>query len=194
MKTILRLTYLTLAFMATGLLPASAADSNPKAAVVQSVVDAVRRSSPADREQLIQAAIAADPDSAPQLVEALIAAFPAESPALTSFVVNSLIALNLPTETKATILTAVAQSAVNAALSIPTTAVPNLLNTVNDVKAALANVGADPVLAAAVAAYTTPLTQLPPRTDTGGPAAVEEKKTDDITNPPTETIVSDDNP
>lgn len=192
MKTILRLTLLALAFVSAGLLPAIAADS--KTVAVQAVVEAARKATPADREKLIQAAIAADPDSAPQLVEALIAAFPAESPAMTSIVVNSLIALNLPTEAKATILTAVAQSAVNAALSIPTTAVPSLINTVNDVKAALANVGTDPALAAAVAAYTTPLTQLPARTDTGGQTGNEEKKTDDISNPPTKDIVSDDNP
>jgi hypothetical protein len=193
MKTILRLALITLAFASAGLLPAVAADS--KTAAVQAVVEAARKATtPADREKLVQDAIAADPESAPQLVEALIAAFPAEAPTLTGVVVNSLIAMNIPTEAKATILTAVAQSAVNAALSIPTTAVPSLINTVNDVKAALANVGADPVLAAAVAAYTTPLTQLPPRTDTGGSLTNEEKKTDDISNPPTKDIVSDDNP
>lgn len=156
--------------------------SNPAVAALVASIRAV----PSDqREELIRATITSNPSLAPALVAALVSGFPSDAPLLTRFVVQSLLGLtSITTETKSQLLTAVAQSAVTAALQIPSTAVPDLRATVNDVKSSLANVPTE--FEPSVAEYITPLP----------PGTVFTPSTNFITNEtiPTNIIVSDDTP
>lgn len=194
MKTLLRLMILSVAFT-MAILPESTAQSPSTAATIQRIVASIRQAPPGQRRQLIQAAINNDSSVAASLVDALISAFPSDAPVLTGFVVESVLATTLSTEAKAAVLTAVAQSAVTAALQIPATAVTNLVNTVNDVKLALSNVGADTQLQQAVANFVIPITELPqqPQQQQQPP---QQQQDDTLNNDPlpTEIIVSDDNP
>lgn len=193
MKSLLRVILLSATFATAGLTPTTAQTTTNTA--VQQIVQTIRRAGVANRQQLIQAAIASDPNMAADLVQALVEAFPGDAAAMTGFVVDSLIAANIDVTVKASILTAVAQSAVNAALSIPPTAVPNLINTVNDVKAALSNVAGES-FQQAVASYVTPISQLPqpPQQQQQQQSGNPPGSTINTDTLPTEIIVSNDNP
>lgn len=152
---------------------------------VSAFVASLRGVSAEERQALILTFLANNPNLAPSLVEALIATFPGDASTLTANVVDSLLSLNLPNNTTSDLLTEVARRAVQAALQIPETAVPDRLATINDVKAALANVPPD--FTPFVAAYITPLTRLPESPLTAGGLI----STEDL---PTQVIVSDDTP
>ena len=205
MKTPLRLVAILLAFAAADFSVAQRTTPNTggqgalvtfdpasppavRAAGVQQLVNLSRGATPARRQALIKAAIDSDPTIASSLIEALVEAFPSDSPALTSAVVSNILTNpTLNTAAKSTILTQVAQSAVNTALQIPPTSVPNLVNTVNAVKAALASVGTDTQLQAAVSLYTTPISQLPNPSNPTQTVILNE-------NTETQLIISNDNP
>lgn len=107
------------------------------------------------RRAAINEAILADSSSADEIVASLIGKFPNEAAKMTEFVVQAVIALpGLDNNAKGNILTDVAMQAVKAAEFIPPTAVDNLVETVNGVKAALAQVGE--VFEIFVRRYTTP--------------------------------------
>lgn len=112
-----------------------------------------------ERKMAVDAAILADPSSADEIVAALIAKFPNEAAKMTELVVQAVIALpNLDVTAKGNILTDVASQAVKAAEFIPPTAVDSLVETVNGVKAALAQVGE--TFEPFVTRYTVPYAKL----------------------------------
>jgi hypothetical protein len=198
MKTLLRLITLWVALASANFalaqggppaelvtFPANATTAQKSAGVARIV--ALSRGANAERRQaLIQEAINSDPSVASTLVAALISAFPSDSPGLTGLVVASLLSnTSISTTVKSSILTAVAQTAVEAALFIPATAVSNLVDTVNAVKNALANVA--PAFQQDVASFVIPLA---PGTEIqqGNPVTVV------IQTPETQIIISNDNP
>ena len=122
--------------------------------------------SPAARQKLIKDAIAANPNIASGLIAALISKSPGSAANLTKLVVDTVLGLSLDNTAKSEVLKNVAKSAVDAALVISRSSVDNLVNTVNAVKAALANVPQD--FANAVAIYTTPITSADPRYESLG--------------------------
>lgn len=154
-------------FVMAALLSLAPAISHAAPAVAttaqQTVIDGIVGGSASDREQAIKDAIAADPSIAGALIAALIANFPTQAAAHTETVVAAVIALpeaSTPVAQKATILASVAESAVPAALVIPASQVDSVVQTVNAVKAALAQVAeTNPVLGDAVANYTAPLVE-----------------------------------
>jgi hypothetical protein len=125
------------------------------AASVASLMTAIRSAPAANRQKMVQDAIKADPSISSALVAALITSFPTEAANYTKTVVDTVISLTITTAEKSTILTAVASSAVPAALQLPPSSVTNLVAAVNAVKAALANVPAE--YTPAVANYIAPI-------------------------------------
>jgi hypothetical protein len=125
------------------------------ASAIATLVASIRNAPAANRQKLVQDAIKADPTISSALVAALITSFPTEAASYTKTVVDAVIGLTLSNEAKSTILTAVASSAVPAALALPPALVTDLVASVNAVKSALANV--PPQFAPAVAQYTTPI-------------------------------------
>lgn len=127
------------------------------------VMTSVKGASKADRARLVREAIAADPEVAGALIAALITEYPGEAAAYTETVVTAILAIpetSRNTEAKASILTSVAEAAVPAALLIPSSRVDSVVQSVNAVKAALAQVAAtNPLLANAVASFTAPLVE-----------------------------------
>ena len=113
-----------------------------RAANVTATVNAVRQAADDEAvEQLIAAAINLDPEIASDLVAALVVAYPLTSDVLTDHVVQSVISnANTNVNQKSAILTTVAQKAVDAALAIPPSSVPDLITTVNNVKTKLRQV------------------------------------------------------
>jgi len=179
------------------LTPAQQTIANNRAVTVAALVTQIRlaRSDQA-KQELIQAAINNDPEIAPALTAELITTFPIESATLTGFVVQSIIQnTSLTVAVQNTILTTVARSAVDAAIRIPATSVPNLIETVNSVKLQLANV--PPAAQAAVSDFTVPIQELPTipadPTPTVIPTTGDEGTVLD-TNLDTQIIVSNDNP
>lgn len=198
MKTILRLIAVSTLLLSTNFLSAQTITAESRAATVTATVTSARTLSAAERAELIEAAINSDPDIAADLVEALIEAYPLESPDFTEYVVQAVIG-NLATsvEQKSTILQAVAQKAVTAAIKIPATSVPNVVATVNSVKSKLANVG---TFVPAVQDYIAPITALPtfePDTNQNqnqnqNPTPTNQNPNQNPNNP--QIIVSDDTP
>jgi hypothetical protein len=134
----------------------SGGSSTVIATTVAGLVTSIRNAAPADRQKLVQDAIRDNPEISNSLVAALITAFPTESAVYTQTVVNAVLSLSIPNDSKSQILTAVAAAAVPAALQLPAASVPDLVAAVNAVKNALANV---PVaFAAAVQNYVAPVT------------------------------------
>lgn len=207
MKSILRLLSISAILASTNVLVGQDAPliltaaeqtvADNRAATVAAVVANVRLASVSEKEAFIQAAINSDPGIAGLLIDALIFAFPVEASTMTGFVVQSVLtAPSLSTNTilKSSILTEVAQAAVEAAVQIPASTVPNVVNAVNAVKSELAAVTAT---FPDVAPFTTPITELPTiNTDPNPnptPVAGEDGTVTDTTTE-TQIIVSDDTP
>lgn len=198
MKTIIRLFVVSTLLLSSSLLMGQNAAS--RAATVTATVESSRTLSATERQNLVEAAINADPEIAADLIEALIAAFPLESPDFTDYVVQAVIKNSATTVAqKSTILQAVAQKAVDAAIRIPASSVPNVVNTVNAVKDRLANVGtgtttpASTSFAAAVADYIAPITELPAFVNNLNLNQQNPTEQETVDNNP-QTIVSNDNP
>jgi hypothetical protein len=143
-----------------------AADQPAPATVsaITELIAQIRQAAPANRQKLIETAIANNPAIASGLGAALITNFPADAATMTKIVVDSVIGLGISNTAKSEILLSLAQAAVQAALQIPPSSVTDLIVTVNGVKDALANV--PPEFKPSVAAYIIPIAGNLDNTDT----------------------------
>lgn len=149
------------AVLALPIAPAVHAQTTPSTATtpaVAEIIAQVRAAAPADRQKLIEAAVANNPAISANLAAALVTNFPTDAAALTKVVVDSVIGLGVSNTVKSELLAKIAQTAVQAALQIPQSSVPDLVATVNGVKDVLANVPAD--FKQAVAPYVIPVASI----------------------------------
>jgi hypothetical protein len=198
MKTIIRLFVVSTLLLSSSLLMGQTAPS--RTATVTATVNSSRSLSATERQELIEAAINEDPEIAADLIEALITAYPLESPDFTEYVVQAVIK-NTATDVtqKSNILQAVAQRAVDTAIRIPASSVPNVVSTVNLVKDKLANVGAAGLspealnsFTVAVRDYIAPITELP--TFENNLNLNQNLNNQELDNNDPQTIVSNDQP